>query len=41
MTDVLPEKLKEKLNIMQGNIGRTSSAYIPSDRKPVPRSTSN
>lgn len=41
MTDVLPEKFKEKPNIIQGNIGRTSSGYIPSDRKSVPRSTSN
>lgn len=40
MTDVLPDKLKEKQNIVSGNMGRTSSAHYSSDRKIVPRSSS-
>lgn len=41
MTDVLPERLRDKLNILQDNLKRTLSSYENTDKKLPTRSYSN
>lgn len=41
MTDVLPERLRDKLNILQDNLKRALSGYENTDKKLPTRSYSN